>query len=510
MRTILLLPILLFLACSKDTPPQSGSSRVFYEIFLRSFSDSDGDGIGDIRGLIEKLDYLEELGVGGIWLMPVHPSKSYHKYDVMDYYGIDPEYGTMADFRELLAEAHRRDMQVIIDLVLNHTDDEHPWFQAALDGPESPFRSFYVWADPDTITEERHLWHQQPADGDKKNQTNEYFYGFFWKGMPDLNYDYPPVRDSLIRIGKYWLENVGVDGFRLDGALFIYPYYHSRRDEYLPKTIAWWTDFHREMEAVHPNTFLVGEVWQSDSVLLSFLSSGLDAAFHFDLSRAILQTVKAGYDTLGLARLDADYQTQFGLYSFANPQRTDALFLTNHDQDRLRSELDGNWDQAKMAAALLLTLPGTPFIYYGEELGMLGKKPDERIREPFPWGQGPGQTSWEPVEYNTPENTPPLSLQKKDEHSLWNHYRRLIHFRNEQPVMEEGRIQPFDAALPDGTLGFYRQDQDRRLLVLHQLGASKAVIFTGTDRRLLFSTDPETILTGDTLRLMPYSTAVLE
>jgi len=499
----MLLPLLLlcsFFACRNDFRNEPDPARVYYQVFLRSFSDSNGDGIGDIAGLTARLDYLADLGVGGIWLMPVHPSGSYHKYDVRDYYGIDPEYGTREEFKKLVKEAHRRNIRVIIDLVLNHTDDEHPWFQAALDGPESPYRAFYVWEDPDSISEAAHLWHSQPADGPKKNDSDEYFYGFFWKGMPDLNYDYPPVRDSILRIGRYWLEEAGVDGFRLDAALLIYPYYEGPRAENFPKTLAWWETFHGEMEKVRPGAFLVGEVWQGDSVLLPFLGKGLDACFHFDLSEWIIGTVRAEKDTFLLAERLRNYPQQ------------DAIFLTNHDQDRLRSRLQGNWAHSRMAAALLLTLPGIPFIYYGEELGMLGAKPDPNIREPFPWG-GPGedlsQTSWQPLAYNPPQQTPPLSLQKTQEGSLWEHYRRLIHFRNDHPVMRDGSIQPYPGRLPEGTLGYYRTLGDEKLLVLHQLSGFKAVLAWNEAGRVLFGTDPGSGLSENVLRLMPYSSLVI-
>ena len=489
------------------------SQRVYYEIFLRSFSDSNGDGIGDIKGLTSKLDYLAELGIGGLWLMPIHPSGSYHKYDVRDYYGIDPEYGTMEDFRTLLKEAHSRDIKVIIDLVLNHTDDEHPWFQAALKGPENPFRPFYVWSHPDSIAEAPHLWHDQAADGEVENNSGERFYGFFWKGMPDLNFDHAPVRDSIIQAGRYWLEEVGVDGFRLDAALFIYPYYEGPQAENLQKTLQWWESFHQAMEQAHPNTFLVGEVWQSDSVLAPFLGRGMDAVFHFNLSDWIIETVRSEKDSLGLALRVQQFQEQLAMFSAANPQRTDALFLTNHDQDRLRSRLGGNWRQARMAASILLTLPGTPFIYYGEELGMLGAKPDEQIREPFPWalvGEDSCQTTWEALAFNTPDHTPPLSLQQFKEGSLWKHYRMLIQFRNIHPAMQYGAIEPYKGALPQGVLAYYRVLDGKRLLVVHQLAGSRAVLTWQGAGVVIFSTDPNCGISENVLRMMPYSTVVLE
>ena len=496
----------------KDTA-HSEPQRVYYQVFLRSFCDSNGDGIGDVVGLTGKLDYLSDLGINGLWLMPVHPSGSYHKYDVRDFYGIDPEYGTMEEFKALLREAHKRDIKVVIDLVLNHTDDEHPWFQDALGGQESQFRPFYLWASPDSITEAKHLWHDQPADGTKVNSSKESFYGFFWKGMPDLNYDHPPLRDSILQIGRYWLKEVGVDGFRLDAALLIYPYYEGPQAAYLQKTLAWWDVFHKAMEETRPNTFLVGEVWQSDTVLLPFLSSGLDACFHFDLSNRIIETVLAEKDSFDLAGQLLAYRQQLAAFPEPNPERTDAIFLSNHDQDRLRSRFDGSWEKAGLAASILLTLPGTPFIYYGEELGMLGKKPDKHIREPFPWalpGTDPCQTAWQSLEYNMPEKTPPLSDQQFKEGSLWKHYRKLIHFRNTHPVMGQGEILPFEGKLPAGMLGYYRVLGGKRLLVLHQLAGRRSVLTWKGAGAVLFSTHEGSGITGDALRMAPFSTLVLE
>jgi alpha-amylase len=163
--------------------------RVFYEIFVHAFYDSNGDGIGDLSGVTEKLDYLEELGITGLWLLPVHPSPSYHKYDVTDYYAIHPDYGSMEDMRTLLAEAHKRNMLVLIDMVINHTSSEHPFFLEARKGKDNPYRDYYVWS-RDTLLQKKdpHHWHKIPGDREK-------YYGFFWHGMPDLNFDKPEVRE---------------------------------------------------------------------------------------------------------------------------------------------------------------------------------------------------------------------------------------------------------------------------------------------------------------------------
>ncbi|MBE9472169.1 MAG: alpha-amylase, partial [Chloroflexi bacterium] len=205
------------------SPPESAASSfwwndaIFYEIFVRSFYDSDGDGVGDLNGLIEKLDYLndgdpattDDLGVTGLWLMPISQSPSYHGYDVADYLTVDDEYGTNEDFRRLMEEAHKRDIRVIVDLVLNHTSSQHPWFQSARDDVDSPYRDFYVWS-------EENPGYKSPWGGQVWHRTSSgYYYGIFWEGMPDLNYDNPAVTTEMEEVIRFWLEDMGADGFRL-------------------------------------------------------------------------------------------------------------------------------------------------------------------------------------------------------------------------------------------------------------------------------------------------------
>lgn len=199
--TLLLFSLLA--SCASPFPgfgsaSQAGSlpwwrTAVFYEIFVRSFYDTDNDGIGDFNGIIQKLDYLESLGVTAIWLMPIHPSPSYHGYDVLDYYAVNPEYGTMDDFKTLLEEAHKRDIRIIIDLVLNHTSSQHPWFLEANSDPNSPYRDYYVWEDESKGSG----WHKG---------KHGYYYGLFWGGMPDLNYNNPAVTGDMLNVTEYWLN----------------------------------------------------------------------------------------------------------------------------------------------------------------------------------------------------------------------------------------------------------------------------------------------------------------
>ncbi|MCB0835627.1 MAG: alpha-amylase [Bacteroidetes bacterium] len=412
------------------------SDKIFYEIFVQSFADSNGDGIGDLPGLTQRLDYLAELGIDAIWLMPVHPSPSYHKYDVVDYYGIHPDYGTMEDFKEFLHQAHQRGLKVILDLVVNHTSHLHPWFIESQKGPDNPYREYYIWRDLEEVKDEiskKELttdsdnltqWHQSGDDPER-------YYGFFWHEMPDLNFDSPKVREEVFKIGEFWLREVGVDGFRLDAAGHLYP------DDRAEDAHAFWREFTQRMQAIKPDVYIVGEVWGESEKLGGYLQ-GLPSLFHFSLGEEVIRSLKEGQPYYDRGESQAIRQL------FDSPDVTEATLLSNHDQNRIMSEVDGDIARAKLAANILFTLPGAPFIYYGEELGMKGKKPDERIREPFVWdeeGKDPLQCTWEPLIYNQTDSTPPLAMQRLEGHSLWNHYRLLIALRKSLKSMHKGKLE---------------------------------------------------------------------
>ena len=441
--------------------------RVFYNIFIRSFFDSNDDGIGDLNGITQKLDYLQRLGINGLWLSPFHPSDSYHKYDIKSYKEIDPEYGTIEDFKHLLEEAHKRGMVVLMDLVINHTDDNHPWFQKALEG-EDYFRKFYHWKKKEQIDEKEAYWHSQPPDGGVNN-SDELFYGFFWKGMPDLNYDHEPVRDEVKKIAKHWLE-AGVDGFRLDAALHIYPFYSKDGEQNMWKSISWWQEFSTYVKGVKPNVFLVGEVWENDVVASDFSKNALNN-FNFSLSGKLLEILKKEKDDGQVAKWLANYRDDI---KSARADFVDATFLTNHDQNRIASELKGDTAKLKLAASILMTLPGTPFLYYGEEIGMKGIKPDEQIREPMIWYEPGttigGQTDWQKLIHNTPSKTQSAVTQWKDVNSLLNHYKQLIFIRKTQPALTVGDFSwlAFDGQ-PKPLFGYMRKLENKIFFIFHNL-----------------------------------------
>ncbi len=407
------------------------NDAVFYEVFVRSFYDSDGDGVGDLQGLIQKLDYLndgdpttdDDLGITGIWLMPIHQSPSYHGYDVADYYTVDDEYGTNADFQQLMTEAHARGIRVIIDLVLNHTSTQHPWFQESRD-PNSLRRDWYVWSNELPTGEG---WHQDLGNG--------YYYGYFWDQMPDLNYENPEVTAAMQDVIRFWLEEMGVDGFRLDAIKHLIE--ENGVLENTPGTLAWFEDFYVFYKDINPNALTVGEVWSNTEQVVAYIGDKVDLAFEFDLAEAMLKTA---FNARPLA-LQVAQEKIIASY----PPGQYATFLANHDQARTRSQL-ANDEQANVAATLQLTFGGVPFIYYGEEIGMSGAKPDENIRRPLQWNADGGFTTGIPWrDYYEDYQERHIAGQSADPDSLLSHYRALIHLRNQHEALRTGAWQPVES-----------------------------------------------------------------
>ncbi len=344
------------------------NDTVFYEIFVRSFYDSNGDGIGDLNGVTQKLDYLQSLGVNGLWLMPINPSPSYHGYDVTDYYDVNSDYGTKADFLNLMAEAHKRGMKVIIDLVLNHTSTKHPWFIKSVQG-DPVYKDYYVWSDTDQGYKgpwNQTVWYQA--------SNKKYYYAVFWDQMPDLNLSNPAVKAEVQKITTFWLKDMKVDGFRLDAIRHYVE--NGQAQENTPQTHAWLKDFYQFYKSVNPNAFTIGEAWTKTPLVVPYVGDEVDTAFEFDLADSL---IKAAMGPFG-----DPFGDQLKLVLKSYPKGQYGVFLTNHDQDRVLSTLKDE-NRAKLAATLMLTLPGVPFIYYGEEIGMTGAKPDEDIRRPMQW-----------------------------------------------------------------------------------------------------------------------------
>jgi alpha-amylase len=450
--------------------PQTESTQwwndaIFYEIFVRSFKDSNGDGIGDFNGITEKLDYLQELGINAIWLMPIHPSPSYHGYDVLNYYAVNPEYGTMQDFKNLLKEAHQRDIKIIIDFVLNHTSSNHPFFMDANRDPDSTYRDWYVWSD---------------SAGDHWHQGNGgYYYGFFWSGMPDLNYRTSEVTDQMFDVTRYWLEDIGVDGFRIDAAKHLIE--EGSKLENTDATHDWFKGFYTFYKNSNPDAYAVGEIYGAGAFLATKYTEQLDHIFNFEIASGILNSV------IGESNTGINSAWNFTLKDISDGEY--ATFLTNHDQNRVMSVLNGNEEKAKLAAVMLLTAPGTPFMYYGEELGMQGKKPDEDIRLPMQWNADANAgfttgTPWRaPDVFHSQVN---VDQQNQDPDSLLNLYRTLTKLRAEHTVLRTGSITLLETGSTD-VYAIIRSNNTKNIMVLINLNGEPVSDYALSLKEKLFS-----------------------
>jgi glycosidase len=427
---------------------------VFYEIFVRSFYDSNGDGIGDFNGITQKLDYLKSLGITALWLMPIYPSPSYHGYDVTDYFSVNPQYGTMDDFKNLLSQAHMRGIHIILDMVLNHTSDQNPWFINS-NNNVAPYRDWYIWSDtnPGYLGPLGTAWFAGKQG---------YYYGIFGASMPDLNYRNPAVTNEVDKIAAFWLKDTGVDGFRLDAINYLIE--EGQKQINTQSTHNWLKGFYTTYKADNPDAFTVGEVFGSDATLAAtYIGNQMDMVFNFEMASGFINSAN------GQTNSAIDSALTFAKQSM--PSWQFATFLTNHDQARTMSTLNSSVDKAKLAAFLLLTSPGTPFIYYGEEIGMEGDKPDPDIRRPMQWtaGANAGFTTGTPWEGLGPNfQTANVAVESTEPGSLLALYKNLIAVRANNPVLRSGAL----TILSTGDAGVYaslRYDNNNLFLILANL-----------------------------------------
>jgi alpha-amylase len=500
---------------------------VFYEIFVRSYQDSDGDGIGDLRGLTARLDYLNDgdpattrdLGIGALWLMPIFASPSYHGYDVADYEAVNPQYGTLADFTTLCAEAHKRGIRVILDLIVNHSSSEHPWFVDSASSPAAAHRDWYVWSPTDPGWRQpwggnTPSWHAGPHGG--------YYYGIFWSGMPDLNFRSAAVRSEVKRLAALWLAR-GADGFRLDAARYLVEDGAGGYQQDTPETHAYWKELSAYLRTIRPDATLVGESWADTGIISGYYGSSavisggdeLPMCFDFPLSDEIVRGVNSGSGS-GIAAKLAEVARRYP--AGAN----DAPFLTNHDQVRVATQLARTPGRLRSAAAVLLTGPGTPFMYYGEEVGIENGSTsgDESKRSPMPWdaSAGGGFTTGSPwFPFSAGRAAANVATQVDDPSSLLARYRSLIGVRNASPALAGGSLEVL-ASNQGGAaiLAFVRASGNERVLVVHNLGDGSTgagpfkITATGFDR--LFGdpgvTNPSGNSNGWTVQMWPRSTGI--
>lgn len=414
--------------------------RTWYEIFVYSFCDSDGDQVGDLQGVISKLDYIADMGFNGIWLMPIMPAASYHKYDVKDYQAIEAEYGTMADFEQLVAECDKRGIKLIIDLVLNHTSSEHPWFVGACDYLESlgegeepsaeacPYYEYYnfVKGKPNSDT-----WYQVGT-------TDYYYEGMFWSGMPDVNFESEALRREFEAIVDFWMEK-GVGGFRLDAVKEFYSGSTGKNVEVL----TWLNDY---VKAAYPDAYMVGEAWEGLNTYAQYYASGIDSFFNFEFAGptgVITKTMMfSGETNSAQAYAKALVRVQNAIRDY-RADAIDAPFFVNHDMARAAGYMQYDQRKVKMAAALNILMSGSVFVYYGEEIGMTGSGKDENKRAPMYWSadaQAEGMTRG-PLDMEPQENQfASAEEQMKAADSIYSFYKDAILLRNQNPEIARGTV----------------------------------------------------------------------
>lgn len=481
--------------------------RNYYEIFVYSFFDTNNDGIGDLKGVTEKLDYIKEMGYNGIWLMPIHPSPTYHKYDVSDYYAIHPEYGTMADFDELVTKAHEKGINIILDLVVNHTSTDNKFFKDACayirenGAPGGQYGDYYNFAN-------------QNLSKYSQVQGTPYFYeSQFWSGMPDLNLDSENVRAEIVNIMDFWLTEHNVDGFRLDA---VTSYYTGD----IQKNVNFLSWLNTEAKRIKPDCYIVGEAWVgSDGEINTYYQSGVDSFFLFTGAQgtgAIATAVKQqSAKALGTLMTDLQKTYKNGIL---------APFLGNHDTMRPGSFLPGE-ECVKMAGGVLAMMNGSIFVYYGEEIGMISKggnnsDPAKRIAMLWEQGMYPGCC------YMPPENTkidetsyyyPSVEEQKADENSILNYYKKAMQLRNAYPSIARGQVEYFPDMGNNYVCVITKTYNDEKITIVINLDAFEQKItpasslgFEGIDAQLCADASDKATLNGGELVLPPYSIVILK
>jgi maltose alpha-D-glucosyltransferase / alpha-amylase len=512
-------------------------NAVFYELYVRAFKDSDGDGKGDLKGATQKLDYLQELGINCLWLLPIYPSPLRDDgYDISDYYNVISDYGTREDLQALLDAAHARGIRVIMDLVLNHTSDQHPWFQAARSDPNSPYRDYYVWSDTtDRYQDARIIF----LDTESSNWTwdekaGQYFWHRFYNTQPDLNFDNPAVRQEMLNVMKHWLD-MGVDGFRADAV----PYLFERDGtncENLPETHAYLKEIRRFLNENYPGRIILAEANQWPKDVIPYFGDGQDEfnmGFHFPLMPRIFMALRRedrtplewilnrtpaipaacqwciflrNHDELTLEMVTEE-ERQWMWQEYAPEPR---MRLNLGIRRRLAPLLDNDKQKIMLANSILFTMPGSPILYYGDEIGMGDDiwLPDRNgVRTPMQWNAQPGAGfSTAPLEqYYSPliqndtyrPQAVNVETQRNDPQSLYNQIRHMIAVRKEHRVFGLGDFQwvkSSSAQDHQAILAYLRTYERERVLVVQNLSGSKQKAIL--DLPGMLSAEPYELLTG--------------
>ncbi len=441
--------------------------RNYYEIFVYSFADSDNNGIGDFNGLSSKLDYIKDMGFNGIWLMPICTGQSYHKYDVLDYYNVDPQFGTLQDFVSFLDKAHEMGIKVIVDLVVNHTSDKHPWFINAMNNlkqngePSGDYAEFYNFQ-------------TNYSTGYTKISGTDYYYeSQFYSGMPDLNLDSTLVRNEIKKIVTFWLDE-GVDGFRLDATTSYYTGNNEKNIEFM----SWLNDIVKEIKK---DAYIVGEAWTSENLIRQYYDSNIDSFFCFPLSQS------EGYLNKVLNEDRTSNGNEFAkLLTNINKVYDKGIFapfLSNHDTGRITSFVGrNNIRKLKMINGLLSLLKGNTFVYYGEEIGMVcadaSKDPEKRIAILWNSDKTDGYCKKAPdgvVIRSGSYYYPSVEEQYADSESILRYYRYCNYIRNTNPELarSEAQIQNYYFSMGTSTIVFTKEYNGSKITVVLNLHPSE-------------------------------------
>lgn len=459
---------------SASYTPSDDKYRTFYEIFPYSFYDSDSSGVGDLKGITAKLDYLNDgdastttdLGIDGIWLMPIMPSPSYHKYNISDYKSIDQTYGTMEDFEELIEQAHKRGINVIIDFVINHTSKTHEWYKNAIaelkEGKTDGYAQYY------------HFEENKKAKGWQKTGVGDWYYECeFDSDMPDLNLTNEKVRKELEEIVKFWIDK-GVDGFRLDAVMW----YEASGNEDSIKDLSWLYSY---AKSVKEDVYMIGECWTDFGIVSDYYKSGVDSFFNFDEQGASGDIANAvnKKNALSYVKSIKYYQDKI---EANNPDGINAPFISNHDTARSAGFLTSE-TQKRMAAALYIISPGNPFIYYGEEIGMKGSSNDPEKRTGMYWSADDttGYVAKIPGSLNKEVPDKAVDEQLKDENSLLSFYKKVIRLRNQNLEIARGDITTIE--FDDVSTAGYVSDYDgSKVMVIYNISNKESTVTIPDDK----------------------------